>query len=136
MGNGMTRPSVPHQRARCAITLRAAATAVPAARAYVRVTLETWGVHGLADNAETVVSELVTNAVRHARDTVTLTCSRPAAGRFVLEVWDPSADLPEMGVAGPLDVHGRGLVIVAALADEWGAHHVDDGKVVWAAFAT
>jgi hypothetical protein len=40
------------------------------------------------------------------------------------------------GKAGLLDVHGRGLVIVEALADEWGAHLADDmgGKVVWAAF--
>jgi hypothetical protein len=74
--------------------------------------------------------------VCYAPDLLTLECFISAGGRFVLEVEDPSTELPIPGEAGPFDVHGRGLVIVEALADEWGAHLTDDmgGKVVWAAF--
>jgi hypothetical protein len=53
-----------------------------------------------------------------------------------MEVWDPSSNLPHLVGAGPLDVHGRGLVIVQALADDWGTcPAADGGKVVWAALA-
>ncbi|GAB2840167.1 hypothetical protein GCM10027176_50140 [Actinoallomurus bryophytorum] len=65
------------------------------------------------------MSELVTNAVCYAPDLFTLECFISAGGRFVVEVADPSTELPIPEEAGPLDVHGRGLVIVDALADEW-----------------
>jgi hypothetical protein len=51
----------------------------------------------------------------------------------VIEVGDSSPELPKVGTAELLDVHGRGLVIVEAVADDWGAHLVDGGKVTWAA---
>jgi anti-sigma regulatory factor (Ser/Thr protein kinase) len=110
--------------------------AASAARAYVEAALESWGLTALTENVTLVVSELVTNTVRYAPDLLTLECSISADGRFVLEVADPSAELPIPGEAGPFDVRGRGLVIVEALADEWGARLTDDtgGKVVWAAF--
>jgi two-component sensor histidine kinase len=102
----------------------------------VEATLEAWELTALTENVTLVVSELVTNAVRYAPDLLTLECSISADGRFVLEVADPSTELPMPGEAGPFDVRGRGLVIVEALADEWGAHLADNrgGKVVWAAF--
>ena len=58
----------------------------------------------------------MTNAVRYAPDLLTLDCFISADGRFVIEVADPSTELPAKGKAGPSDVHGRGLVIVEALA--------------------
>jgi anti-sigma regulatory factor (Ser/Thr protein kinase) len=136
MRDGKTEPRVPRHRPCCAVTFRATPLAASAARAYVEATLESWELTALTENVTLVVSELVTNAVRYAPDLLTLECFISADGRFVLQVADPSTELPIPGQAGPFDVHGRGLVIVEALADEWGAHLADDmgGKVVWAAF--
>jgi anti-sigma regulatory factor (Ser/Thr protein kinase) len=110
--------------------------AASAARAYVEATLEAWELNALTENVVLVVSELVTNAVCHAPDLLTLECFISAGGRFVLEVVDPSTEPPIPEEAGPFDVHGRGLAIVDALADEWGAYLTDGGggKIVWAAF--
>jgi anti-sigma regulatory factor (Ser/Thr protein kinase) len=118
------------------VTFRATPVAASAARAYVEATLEAWDLTALTENVALVVSELVTNAVRYAPDLFTLECFISAGGRFVLEVADPSTELPIPEEAGPFDVHGRGLVIVDALADEWGAYLADGrgGKIVWAAF--
>jgi anti-sigma regulatory factor (Ser/Thr protein kinase) len=110
--------------------------AASAARAYVEAALESSELTALTENVTLVVSELVTNAVRYAPELLTLECFISAEGRFVVEVADPSTTLPKVGEAGPFDVHGRGLVIVEALADEWGARLTDEmgGKIVWAAF--
>jgi anti-sigma regulatory factor (Ser/Thr protein kinase) len=118
------------------VTFRATPVAASAARAYVEATLEAWDLTALTENVALVVSELVTNAVCYAPDLFTLECFISAGGRFVLEVADPSTELPIPEEAGPFDVHGRGLVIVDALADEWGAYLTDGrgGKIVWAAF--
>ena len=136
MTDGMTQHRVPRHRPCRAVTFRATPMAASAARAYVEATLEAWGLAALTENVTLVVSELVTNAVRHAPGVLTLECFISADGRFVVQVADPSTELPTPGEAGPSDVHGRGLVIVEGLADEWGARLTDDigGKVVWAAF--
>jgi anti-sigma regulatory factor (Ser/Thr protein kinase) len=132
----MTEHRVPRLRPCCAVTFRATPVAASAARAYVEATLEAWELTALTENVALVVSELVTNAVCYAPGLFTLECFISAGGRFVLEVADPSTELPIPEEAGPLDVHGRGLVIVDALADEWGAYLTDGGggKIVWAAF--
>ncbi|MFE8920520.1 ATP-binding SpoIIE family protein phosphatase [Streptomyces rochei] len=100
------------------------------ARAAVREQLHAWGLPHLADTAELLVSEVVTNAVRHAR-------ARPVDLRLVradtllCEVDDDDHDLPALRGAGPDDETGRGLRVVSALAREWGASRGRTGKTVW-----
>ncbi|MFG2575007.1 SpoIIE family protein phosphatase [Streptomyces sp. NPDC048481] len=103
---------------------------VARARAAVRERLHGWGLDALADTAALMVSELVTNAVRHSR-------GRPAGLRLVrgdtllCEVEDDDHELPDLLSAGPGDESGRGLRVVSALAREWGASRTADGKSVW-----
>ncbi|MGW4870793.1 SpoIIE family protein phosphatase [Streptomyces chartreusis] len=100
------------------------------ARAVVREQLHDWGLAHLADTAELLVSELVTNAVRHSH-------GRPVELRLVrgdtllCEVDDDDHDLPTLLSAGPLDDAGRGLRVVSMLAREWGTSRTSAGKTVW-----
>lgn len=76
------------------------------------------------------VSEVVTNAIRHARTPARMTVTR-RRDHVRVEVVDASASMPEMQ---PLDLRaasGRGLQIVDRLASRWGADHTARGKVVW-----
>ncbi|MFD7463833.1 ATP-binding SpoIIE family protein phosphatase [Streptomyces tendae] len=100
------------------------------ARAAVREQLHDWGLPKLAGPAELMVSELVTNAVRHSH-------ARPVELRLVradtllCEVDDDDHDLPALESAGPEDETGRGLRVVSTLARAWGASRTDAGKTVW-----
>jgi anti-sigma regulatory factor (Ser/Thr protein kinase)/GAF domain-containing protein len=91
--------------------------------------LRRWGLEQLSESTELMVSELVTNAIRHATRPVTLRLVRTS--RLRCEVGDDSPALPRARRAGPEDEHGRGLQIVARCADEWGATRLGAGKVVW-----
>ncbi|RKE20917.1 ATP-binding SpoIIE family protein phosphatase [Streptomyces sp. TLI_171] len=92
-------------------------------------TLRHWGLEHLVDNCELMVSELVTNAIRHATRPVTLRLVRTSLLRC--EVGDDSPALPRTRRAGPDEERGRGLQIVARCADRWGATRLGAGKVVW-----
>ncbi|WP_128379907.1 SpoIIE family protein phosphatase [Streptomyces cavernae] len=100
------------------------------ARAVVRGKLHDWGLPALADTAELMVSELVTNAVRHARGRqIGL---RLVRGETLLcEVDDAEHTLPTLLGAGPHDEFGRGLRVVGRLAREWGTSRTGGGKTVW-----
>ncbi|MFD9128664.1 SpoIIE family protein phosphatase [Kitasatospora sp. NPDC059571] len=91
--------------------------------------LHRWGLEHLSESTELMVSELVTNAIRHATRPVTLRLVRTS--RLRCEVGDDSPALPRARRAGPEDEHGRGLQIVARCADDWGATRLGAGKVVW-----
>jgi anti-sigma regulatory factor (Ser/Thr protein kinase) len=85
----------------------------------------------LADVAM-VVSELVTNAVRAGAETIQLALTLDGR-RVRIEVTDDVAGWPAMRDAGEEDVTGRGLPLVAALAERWGVEPNDPtGKHVWA----
>ncbi|HET9689671.1 MAG TPA: SpoIIE family protein phosphatase [Acidimicrobiales bacterium] len=109
-------------------------TAAARARRFVATLLAERGAAAdLVDAAELVVSELVTNAVVHGRPPVALRLrllQEPDAS-LVLEVADGAAVVPRPVQAGDDDEHGRGLQIVAALAERWGTRTSSDGKVVW-----
>ncbi|GAA3580202.1 ATP-binding SpoIIE family protein phosphatase [Streptomyces osmaniensis] len=100
------------------------------ARAVVREQLHDWGLARLTDHAELMVSELVTNAVRHSH-------GRPVELRLVrgdtllCEVDDDDHDMPTLLSAGPFDDAGRGLRVVSMLAREWGTSRTSAGKTVW-----
>ena len=109
-------------------------TAPATAREHVRRRLAGWGVAvDTAFATELTVSELVTNAVRYGSPPVrlrvildrTLTC----------EVHDASGTAPRMRHARTVDEGGRGLYIVARLAQNWGTRYTPDGKSVWAELA-
>jgi signal transduction histidine kinase len=103
------------------------------ARLLVRTACDTWHLPGLADCAELVISELVSNAVAHSGGRVMrVTVSRPAPNRVRLSVVDRSRTKPAARTASEDEEHGRGLVIVEAVSDRWGTDPLRWGKRVWA----
>jgi len=82
------------------------------------------------DDLALAVSELVTNAIRHGGDPVTLTVL-PREGTVRVEVTDGGAALLTPPEPGELSTGRRGLRLVAAVCRAWGWHAVDDGKCVW-----
>ena len=83
----------------------------------------------LKERAALVLSELATNALLHAGAPFVLTV-RYDEKSVRIEVEDASAQMPLMAPGSTLS--GRGLYIVAALSDAWGAERRGEGKVVWA----
>ena len=110
--------------------------AVASAREFLRSTLGAWSAEDLLDEAELVLSELVTNALVHAEGGagVTLTFDG-AADRLTISVHDSSPRRPRERRAGPDALGGRGLGIVEAVADDWGVRVEGSGKTVWAELA-
>ncbi|MFG3206334.1 SpoIIE family protein phosphatase [Streptomyces sp. NPDC048192] len=103
---------------------------VARARRLVRGRLLEWGLPQAVETAELLVSEVVTNAVRHAvSESVGLRVVRTEA--LLFEVTDDEPALPEMLAAGPYDESGRGLRVVSRLAREWGASATGHRKTVW-----
>jgi anti-sigma regulatory factor (Ser/Thr protein kinase) len=85
----------------------------------------------LVEDVELVVSELVTNAMRHGRGQITMHLE-VAPDRVVVGVQDQGAGQPSPREPDATDVNGRGLALVALLATEWGVRPAPTGgKVVW-----
>ncbi|WP_280862749.1 MULTISPECIES: ATP-binding protein [unclassified Streptomyces] len=107
--------------------------AVRAARTAVRNRLAAWNLDGLADIAALLVSELVTNALRHATGPIGVRLVRPEAvdGVLLVEVSDPLPDPPRERIAALDDESGRGLQLVAHAARRWGTRPGVTGKTVW-----
>ncbi|MFD9482437.1 SpoIIE family protein phosphatase [Streptomyces sp. NPDC059991] len=103
---------------------------VARARRLVGDQLRDWGLDEVAETVELLVSEVVTNAVRHAHShQVRLRMVRAESLRC--EVVDDDHTLPMLLHAGPLDEAGRGLRVVSRLAREWGTSRTGEGKTVW-----
>ncbi|MFC7825057.1 ATP-binding protein [Streptomyces sp. NPDC057362] len=112
----------------------AAPDAVRTARSLVRHTLREWELDSVVDIAALLVSELVTNALRHATGPIGVRVVRGpagAAGILLVEVSDPLPDPPRERVAHPDDEDGRGLQLVASAARRWGTRPGEAGKTVW-----
>jgi hypothetical protein len=121
------------------------AESVRACRDFVIATLHQWGARDRDDDIAVVVSELVTNALRHALPTVGVPGAGwpvqvgllRSAGSVLCAVSDPSDRLPMPRDPDLLDESGRGLQVVASLSDEWGCSAPGAmGKIVWARFVT
>ncbi|MEU6820232.1 SpoIIE family protein phosphatase [Streptomyces atriruber] len=126
--NGIATENVAHWR------LAVDPAEVGRAREMVRAQLRGWSLEGLSDTAELVVSELVTNVVRHSRSSrIDLRMVR--SGVLACEVEDDDQTLPTLLSAGPGDEFGRGLRVVSALAKEWGTSRTRRGKTVWCELA-
>jgi len=109
-----------------------ASTAPRGSRDFIARTLMSWGLGPLIPAASLVVSELVTNSTNHAGTTIEVSVGW-SLGVLRVTVRDKSPDLPLQPYPQFLDVHGRGLSVVAALARAFGAlPTADGGKVVWA----
>src|SRR5690606_36007816 len=95
--------------------------------------LRTSGMQRHTPAAELLVSELVTNALRHGRPPMALRLRTHNGQSLRIEVLDGAADGEPVPTEAPPDaVTGRGLGIVAALARRWGTESVPGGKLVWA----
>lgn len=110
-------------------TLESDPTGVAEARQIVGGQLTRWGLEELRFTTELVVSELVTNAIRYAGGPIELRLIR--AGVLTCEVSDPSSTHPRMRRARSSDEGGRGLFLVAQLADRWGSRYTRTGKTIW-----
>lgn len=119
-----------------AVHLGPEAASVPMARRFVREALAGLDLADVVDAAEICVSELVTNAVLHARTGVTVRTG--VVGPVVrLEVQDGSTVAPRRLVHTMGSATGRGMELVALLARSWGVDLVDDRmKTVWCELAT
>lgn len=107
------------------------------ARQYTRLFLA--DCPGISDDAtetaQLIVSELVTNAARASASALGVIglSLRPVRNKLIIEVRDQSADPPVLAPASRDAEHGRGLVLVDALSEEWGySHDPRGGKVVYA----
>ncbi len=129
------------------IPLPAMASSVATARIHVRDVLEKWRLLFVVDDAELVVSELVTNAIHatnlvppqaryselYDRLEIVCLCLHHLDSDLLIEVWDPRTTAPEPRQAGTNDERGRGLLLVEAMCSKWGTYWPKTGgKTVWA----
>ncbi|WP_235502448.1 MULTISPECIES: ATP-binding protein [unclassified Kitasatospora] len=105
--------------------------AVGAVRRRLRAALNHWGVPQLADTAELLASELVTNALLHTERGAVLDAVLTPEQRLRIEVQDTTTRLPGRRTPSETATSGRGLLLVEALADDWGVQLRGDGKVTW-----
>src|SRR5580704_3613974 len=115
------------------MTLPTASHAVRLARQATRDALATWRLAYLEETAVLLVSELVTNAVRHTQGSDAITLELQAAGTVLrIEVTDADPRWPQPRIPAEFDGSGFGLVLVDALAGKWGVRETATGKAVWA----
>jgi anti-sigma regulatory factor (Ser/Thr protein kinase) len=113
-------------------------TAPGHARRILDAALAEWGLGHLADAADLIMSELVTNAVVHGEPDAFLafyTDREADGGLLFIEVEDAGEHVPLQRDADEDSLDGRGLQIVAAIAEDWGTEPVGSGKRVWASLA-
>lgn len=131
--------ATPQTAATCSFWARP--ESVRAGREFTRSTLREWGLPALTDLAELVVSELLTNALRHGVPSARgITRECPIKLRLLAQVpylmcmvTDPGAGTPVLRDPSPAAENGRGLNVVELCCVRWGWHLLDeDGKVVWA----
>lgn len=99
------------------------------ARDHVRDQLARWDLDALTTIAELLVSELVGNAIRHAKGPIGLRLLR--SEKLICEVSDASLTTPRIRHASDTDEGGRGLQLVAALSQRWGTRYTSAGKCIW-----
>ncbi|MEU1852642.1 SpoIIE family protein phosphatase [Streptomyces sp. NPDC019990] len=110
--------------------LPAEPAAVAGARKMASEQLADWGLVELEFATELIVSELVTNAIRYGHAPIELRLIR--ADVLVCEVADGSSASPHLRRARVFDEGGRGLLLVAQVAERWGSRHTSEGKTIWA----
>ncbi|WP_343243875.1 ATP-binding protein [Streptomyces sp. SID13726] len=110
---------------------------VAVARDFTRVTFADWRMTHRQDDVLLCVSELATNALLHGvppNRCFRLVLDLTADGVLRVEVHDSGPGELRIPDADPDSENGRGLLLVAALADDWGVREREPGKVVWCEF--
>jgi anti-sigma regulatory factor (Ser/Thr protein kinase) len=115
------------------LALPSDASTVRLARQVTRDALAAWHLDQLEEAAVLLVSELVTNAVRHATDTGAVGLELAStATRLRVEIQDGDPSWRQMDRVSDCDESGFGFLLVDSLADRWGLRRVCAGKAVWA----
>ncbi|MFF3213286.1 ATP-binding protein [Streptomyces sp. NPDC002886] len=143
---------ISHSRRHCVVELQALPLRIGQIRRIVSAQLRHWQLDPLIDRAALGVTELLSNVHRHAQPDKTCTVEiELRLGRLTVSVYDSDPRLPQLrdsaaaGATRPaaappaaspvdaLETSGRGLALVEALSEAWGARQQDDcpGKVVW-----
>ncbi|MEU1483018.1 SpoIIE family protein phosphatase [Streptomyces sp. NPDC005752] len=105
-------------------------SAVARVRSDVSRKLAEWSLDEEAFTTELILSELVTNSIRYATGPIRVRLIRDRT--LICEVSDRSSIAPHLRQAAGMDEGGRGLFLVAQLAERWGTRYTDDGgKVIW-----
>jgi len=133
-----TRPrGTQRTRLNLQVTLPAGDGAVRLARRVTRDVLARWRLAHVEETAILLVSELVTNAVRHAQNTYAIGLDLEIGETWLrIEVQDADPRWPQPRTPGRFDESGFGLVLVDALAGKWGVRETATGKAVWAELDT
>ncbi|WP_438484582.1 SpoIIE family protein phosphatase [Streptomyces sp. S186] len=105
-------------------------------RSALRRTLDQWRAGEVAHDVEVAASELIANALTHTESgaLVSVELLPGSPRRIRLEVEDRSSQWPRLRRPGETATSGRGLLLVAALADRWGAEPRGSGKALWCEF--
>jgi anti-sigma regulatory factor (Ser/Thr protein kinase) len=115
------------------LALPSDASTVRLARQVTRDALAAWHLGQLEEDAVLLVSELVTNALRHARDTGAIGLELASTGTGLrMEIQDGDPSWRQMDSPADGDQSGIGFLVVDSLADRWGLRRVCAGKAVWA----
>jgi serine phosphatase RsbU (regulator of sigma subunit)/PAS domain-containing protein len=104
--------------------------AVSDVRSAVTRQLSDWGLDELVFTTELTLSELVTNAIRYGRAPIGVRLLRDRT--LICEVSDRSTTSPHLRYAASTDEGGRGLFLVAQMAERWGTRYTPEGKIIWA----
>lgn len=116
--------------ARTSLQLPAKAESTARGRQFVVTTLQQWQLETLVDAAALLTSEVVTNAVLHARSEVTVTVERVSDDCVQIAVSDGSSFLPARRQPSADATNGRGLDLLERLAASWSVHPLQTGKTV------
>ena len=115
---------------RARIDLPTTTASVPVARHLVAQLLTAWSAKARHEESMLLLSELVTNVVRHVRPTTTFTIELILSQlKLRVSVLDGSPTPPVMHDRSPAG--GHGMWLVTAIADRWGSGRHRTGKQVW-----
>ncbi|MFE0421411.1 SpoIIE family protein phosphatase [Streptomyces sp. NPDC058953] len=103
--------------------------AVAPVRAECAARLRAWGLESISFTTELIISELITNAIRYAAQPIAVRMIHSTS--LICEVFDGSSTAPHLRRAAITDEGGRGLFLVAQLADRWGTRYTVRGKAIW-----
>jgi anti-sigma regulatory factor (Ser/Thr protein kinase) len=120
------------------LTLPVTTDAVGLARQATRIALAAWRLAFLEETAVLLVSELVTNVVRHARGgAAAMAVELETMNTWLrIEIQDADPRWPQPRIPAGFDDSGFGFILVDALAAKWGVREMTPGKAVWAELDT